>query len=163
MKNKSVSLILLLSVFVLIAGDIVLKKYESETLIDAKWSKKEDELLAITIDGKESDSFPTGSGYIGTVTCNNATGTTSWNGSKWVFNVTGITKNKTKCNVEFIKSQALKLAILGENNTNLGTAITVPGRDVSAYKLEDAETKTKDQTELVEKKIKERESGKEKI
>ncbi len=144
MKNKSVSLILLLSVFVLIAGDIVLKKYESETLIDAKWSEKEDELLAITIDGKESDSFPTGSGYIGTVTCNNATGTTSWNGSKWVFNVTGITKNKTRCNVEFIKSQALKLAILGENNTNLGTAITVPGRDVSAYKLEDAEINTKE-------------------
>ena len=34
MKNKSVSLILLLSVFVLIAGDIVLKKYESETLVN---------------------------------------------------------------------------------------------------------------------------------
>ncbi|MDO4341958.1 MAG: hypothetical protein Q4C44_04370, partial [bacterium] len=111
-------------------------------LIDAKWSEKEDELLAITIDGKESDSFPTGSGYVGTVTCNNATGTTSWNGSKWVFNVTGITKNKTRCNVAFIKSQALKLAILGENNANLGTTITVPGRDVSAYVWDDVETIT---------------------
>lgn len=95
MKNKSVSLVLLLSVFGVIAGVIFLKNYESETLVEAKWSKKEDELLAITIDGKESDSFPTNSGYVGKVTCNNATGTTSWNGSKWVFNVTGITKNKT--------------------------------------------------------------------
>ena len=144
MKNKSVSLVLLLSVFVVIAGVIFLKNYESETLVEAKWNEKEDALLAITIDGKESASFPTNSGYIGTVTCNNATGTTSWNGSKWVFNVTGITKNKTRCNVAFIKSQALKLAILGANNANLGTTITVPGRDISAYKLEDAETKTKE-------------------
>ena len=144
MKIKNISLVLLLSVFIVITSVIFLKNYETETLIDAKWSEKEDELLAITIDGKESDSFPTGSGYIGTVTCNNATGTTSWNGSKWVFNVTGITKNKTRCNVAFIKSQALKLAILGENNANLGTTITVPGRDVSAYKLEDAEINTKE-------------------
>ena len=144
MKIKNISLVLLLSVFIVITSIIFLKNYETETLVDAKWSEKEDELLAITIDGKESDSFPTGSGYIGTVTCNNATGTTSWNGSKWVFNVTGITKNKTRCNVAFIKSQALRLAILGENNANLGTAITVPGRDVSAYKLEDAEINTRE-------------------
>lgn len=69
MKNKSLSLILLLSVFVVITGVIFLKNYETETLVDAKWSEKEEALLTITIDGKESDKFPTTSSYIGVVTC----------------------------------------------------------------------------------------------
>ena len=38
MKNKNVSLILLLSVFVVITGVIFLKNYETETLVDAKWN-----------------------------------------------------------------------------------------------------------------------------
>ena len=134
MKNKNVSLILLLSVFVVITGVIFLKNYETETLVDAKWNEKEEALLAITIDGKESDSFPTNSGYVGTVTCNNATGTTSWNGSKWVFNVTGITKNKTRCNVEFTKKTVYD-KVLADYAKNNGVQKTTDenGKDVYYY------------------------------
>ena len=64
MKNKRISLILLLSVFVVITGVIFLKNYETESLVDAKWNEKEEALLAITIDGKESDKCPTTSSYI---------------------------------------------------------------------------------------------------
>ena len=135
MKNKSVSLVLLLSVFVVIAGVIFLKNYESETLVEAKWNEKEDALLAITIDGKESDSFPTNSGYVGTVTCNNATGTTSWNGSKWVFNVTDITQNKTKCNVNFTKRPTVYDKVLADYSKNNGVSKTTDenGKEVYYY------------------------------
>ncbi len=101
MKTKSISLILLLGVIVVVTGVLLLKNYDGETLVEVKWNKSEDALLAITIDGKESDGFPSTSNYTGTVTCSNGNGTATWNGSKWVFNVTGISKNKTRCNVEF--------------------------------------------------------------
>lgn len=57
--------------------------------------------LAITINGEEVDSFPTTAGYVGKVTCTNGTGSASWNGTKWLFSVTSITKNKTRCNIDF--------------------------------------------------------------
>ena len=78
MKNKRISLILLLSVLVVITGVIFLKNYETETLVDAKWNEKEDALLAITIDGKESDKFPTTSSYIWVVTCSKGSVTCLW-------------------------------------------------------------------------------------
>ena len=132
MKNKSVSLILLLCVFVVITSVVILKRYESDTLVEAKWNEKEDTFLAITIDGKESDSFPSTSNYTGTVTCSNGNGITSWNGSKWVFNVTGISKNKARCNVAFIKSLYLKDIILGDNNVNVSEPSTTPGSEISS-------------------------------
>ena len=135
MKTKSISLILLLSVFMLIAGGMVLKKYENETLIDAKWSEKEDALLAITIDGKESDNFPTTSSYNGTVTCSNGSGTAVWNGSKWIFNVTSITKNKTRCNVEFTKKPTVYDKVLADYAKNNGVSKTTDenGKEVYYY------------------------------
>ena len=135
MKNKNLSLVLLLSVFIVITSVVILKRYESETLVEAKWNEKEDTLLAITIDGKESDSFPTNSGYVGTVTCNNATGTTSWNGSKWVFNVTDITQNKTKCNVNFTKRPTVYDKVLADYSKNNGVSKTTDenGKDVYYY------------------------------
>ena len=135
MKIKNLSLVLLLSVFIVITSVVILKRYESETLVEAKWNEKEDALLAITIDGKESDSFPTNSGYVGTVTCNNATGTTSWNGSKWVFNVTGITQNKTKCNVNFTKRPTVYDKVLADYSKNNGVSKTTDenGKEVYYY------------------------------
>ena len=137
MKNKSLSLILLLSVFVVITGVIFLKNYESETLVEAKWNEKEDALLAITIDGKESDKFPTTSSYIGVVTCSKGSGTAVWNGSKWVFNVTSITQNKTKCNVDFTKRPTVTVydKVLADYAKNKGVQKTTDenGKDVYYY------------------------------
>ena len=135
MKNKRISLILLLSVLVVITGVIFLKNYETETLVDAKWNEKEDALLAITIDGKESDKFPTTSGYIGVVTCSKGSGTAVWNGSKWVFNVTSITQNKTKCNVDFTKSSTVYDKVLADYAKNKGVQKTTDenGKDVYYY------------------------------
>ena len=73
MKNKSLSIILLLSVFVVITSVIFLKKYNGETLVESKWNEKEDAMLAITINGEEVDNFPTTAGYVGKVTCTNGT------------------------------------------------------------------------------------------
>ena len=75
MKTKSISLILLLGVIVVVTGVLLLKNYDGETLVEVKWNKSEDALLAITIDGKESDGFPSTSNYTGTVTCSNGNGT----------------------------------------------------------------------------------------
>ncbi|MDO4341242.1 MAG: hypothetical protein Q4C44_00670 [bacterium] len=135
MKNKNVSFILLLSVFVVITGVIFLKNYETETLVDAKWNEKEEALLAITIDGKESDKFPTTSSYIGVVTCSKGSGTAVWNGSKWVFNVTSITQNKTKCNVDFTKSSTVYDKVLADYAKNNGVQKTTDenGKDVYYY------------------------------
>lgn len=137
MKNKSLSLILLLSVFVVITGVIFLKNYETATLVDAKWNEKEDALLAITIDGKESDKFPTTSSYIGVVTCSKGSGTAVWNGSKWVFNVTSITQNKTKCNVDFTKRPTVTVydKVLADYAKNKGVQKTTDenGKDVYYY------------------------------
>ena len=135
MKNKRISLILLLSVLVVITGVIFLKNYETESLVDAKWNEKEDALLAITIDGKESDKFPTTSSYIGVVTCSKGSGTAVWNGSKWVFNVTSITQNKTKCNVDFTKSSTVYDKVLADYAKNKGVQKTTDenGKDVYYY------------------------------
>lgn len=137
MKNKSVSLVLLLSVFVVIAGVIFLKNYESETLVEAKWNEKEDELLAISIEGEEVSSFPTTKNYTASVTCTKGSGTASWNGSKWVFNATGINQAKTKCNVNFeiistwdTPKAGTLLAAIKRDNTVTST-LTTPGSQAS--------------------------------
>lgn len=75
MKNKSLSLILLLSVFIVITSVVILKRYESETLVEAKWNEKEDTLLAITIDGEDANAFPTTNTYTAIVNCSNVAGT----------------------------------------------------------------------------------------
>ena len=75
MKIKNLSLVLLLSVFVVITGVIFLKNYETETLVETKWNEKEDTLLAITIDGEDANSFPTTNTYTAIVNCSNGAGT----------------------------------------------------------------------------------------
>ena len=75
MKIKNLSLVLLLSAFIVITGVIFLKNYETETLVDAKWNEKEDTLLAITIDGEDANAFPTTNTYTAIVNCSNGAGT----------------------------------------------------------------------------------------
>ena len=135
MKNKKVSLILLLSVFAVITVTMYLKRYQSEPLVEAKWNEKEDTLLAITIDGKESDKFPTTSSYTGVVTCSNGSGTALWNGSKWIFNVTSITQNKARCNVEFTKKPTVYDKVLADYSKNNGVSKTTDenGKEVYYY------------------------------
>ena len=75
MKIKNLSLVLLLSVFIVITSVVILKRYESETLVEAKWNEKEDTLLAITIDGEDANAFPTTNTYTAIVNCFNGAGT----------------------------------------------------------------------------------------
>src|SRR5574344_2858056 len=69
---------------------------------------EDDVTIAAYIDGTLSTTFPTTNGYKGTVTCKvngaaaNATGTASWNGSKWLVNITGADTGETRCNVNFV-------------------------------------------------------------
>ena len=128
MKIKNLSLVLLLGVFVLITSVVILKRYKSEILVDVKWNEKNDTMLAITIDGMDVDNFPSSSDYDAIVTCTNGSGVASWNGNKWVFNVTGINKNKAKCNINFTSPPTWEnpgtgtlLAAIKRDNENAST------------------------------------------
>lgn len=59
--------------------------------------------IATTIDGEISTTFPTTQNYTGTVTCSDSSlsGTVTWNGSKWILNVSGINNGNVKCNIDF--------------------------------------------------------------
>ncbi|MDO4341262.1 MAG: hypothetical protein Q4C44_00770 [bacterium] len=139
MKIKNLSLVLLLSVFIVVTSVVILKRYESETLVDAKWNEKEEPLLAITIDGNETSSFPTSSGYAATVTCTNGIGEAVWNGTKWVFNVKNIVANKAKCNIDFeflptwaSPGNGTLLAAIKRTNTVISSPSTYPGQEISS-------------------------------
>ena len=106
-----------------------------EKLYEAKWNAP-DTTLAITINGEISTTFPTTSAYTGTVECTNGTGKVEWNGTKWILTTSGITKGSTKCNATFItRMPTLSEAILANNEVK--TALTTPGKEISAYKLSD--------------------------
>ena len=120
-KYKGLSIILIL----LVLTFIVYNALKKDDLKEATWEKPE-EILAITINGEEVNSFPTTAAYEASVTCTNGTGSASWNGSKWTFNASSISKNKAKCNIDFIP-KTLRSYILGDNNANVGTVKTTPG------------------------------------
>lgn len=92
----------------------------------------EDDLTIYSyINGKLSSSFPTGSRYSGLVTCeidgggtSNATGTATWDGSKWGVSVTGVDTGRTVCNVNF---------------ESIGHIISYSGAEVT-YTIEEAGT-----------------------
>jgi hypothetical protein len=78
----------------------------------------EDDLTILAkIDGVSSSTLPTTANYSGSVTCqtdggsSNATATTSWNGSKWVVNVSGVDDSQTVCTASY--TPAVTLAIYG--------------------------------------------------
>lgn len=70
----------------------------------------EDDLTVYSyIDGTKKDAFPTTSEYTSSVSCqidgggtSNASGSASWDGSKWNVNITGVDTGRTVCNVYFV-------------------------------------------------------------
>src|SRR5574344_653390 len=87
-------------------------KLNSDTtklVLQNEFTKKEDNvMIAAYIDGELTTSFPTTKNYTATVSCkvgtstSSATGNVTWNGSKWVLNVTGADSGNTKCNITFV-------------------------------------------------------------
>ena len=126
MKNKKETLLILT---ILITICIII--FNRDKLYEAKYIEPKDTLLAITINGEISTTFPTTNAYTGTVECTTGTGKVEWNGTKWVLTTSGITKGSTKCNVIF-RTPNFAETILA-NNT-LKTPLTTPGKEVSAYK-----------------------------
>lgn len=148
-KYKGLSIILILLVLTFIGYNAL----KQEDLKEAAWEKPE-EILAITIDGEEVSSFPTTANYETSVTCSTGTGEAVWNGSKWTFNASSISKNKAKCNIAFTKAApapkgwytskngTLLYALKNTNPVKLGTPITTPGVQVSGYTMDQVYTYT---------------------
>ena len=124
MKNKKETLLILI---ILITISIII--FNRDKLYEAKYIEPKDTLLAITINGEISTTFPTTNAYTGTVECTTGTGKVEWNGSKWVLTTNGITKGSTKCNAVFNKKLTFAETILAKNEVK--TPITIPGAAVS--------------------------------
>ena len=125
MKNKKETLLILI---ILITICIII--FNRDKLYEAKYTEPKDTLLAITINGEISTTFPTTKYYETSVECTTGTGKVEWNGTKWVLTTSGITKGSTKCNATFItKVPTLAEAILANNEVK--TPITTPGAAIS--------------------------------
>ena len=124
MKNKKETLLILI---ILITICIII--FNRDKLYEAKYTEPKDTLLAITINGEISTTFPTTNAYTGTVECTTGTGKVEWNGTKWVLTTSGITKGSTKCNAVFNKKLTFAETILAKNEVK--TPITIPGAAVS--------------------------------
>ena len=136
MKNKKETL-LILTILIIICIII----FNRDKLYEAKYIEPKDTLLAITINGEISTTFPTTGMYTGTVECTTGTGKVEWNGTKWVLTTSGITKGSTKCNATFItKVPTLAEAILANNEVK--TPLTTPGKEVSAHTKDNVESQT---------------------
>ena len=133
MKNKKETLLILI---ILITICIII--FNRDKLYEAKYIEPKDTLLAITINGEISTTFPTTNAYTGTVECTTGTGKVEWNGTKWVLTTSGITKGSTKCNAIF--KQTLRQSILANNEVK--TPLTTPGKEVSAHTKDDVESQT---------------------
>ena len=131
MKNKKETLLILT---ILITICIII--FNRDKLYEAKYTEPKDTLLAITINGEISTTFPTTAAYETSVKCTTGTGKVEWNGTKWVLTTSGITKGSTKCNATF--NQTLRQSILANNEVK--TPLTTPGKEVSAYKESDVTT-----------------------
>ena len=125
MKNKKETLLILT---ILITICIII--FNRDKLYEAKYTEPKDTLLAITINGEISTTFPTTAAYETSVECTTGTGKVEWNGTKWVLTTSGITKGSTKCNATFItKVPTFSETILAKNEVK--APITTPGAAVS--------------------------------
>ena len=124
-------LLLRISLFVLcVFGLFYWMVRHKEEMYHAKWNDS-DTVLAVTIDGEISTSFPTTSSYSASVSCSNGSGKASWNGSKWVLSTSGFTKGSVKCNIDFVtKKPSLSDKVLADNQVK--DPITTPGSAVSS-------------------------------
>ena len=136
MKNKKETLLILT---ILITICIII--FNRDKLYEAKYIEPKDTLLAITINGEISTTFPTTGMYTGTVECTSGTGKVEWNGTKWVLTTSGITKGSTKCNAVFNKKLTFAETILANNEVK--TPLTTPGSEVSAHTKDDVESQSK--------------------
>ena len=118
---------------------------------------KDDLFVAALIDGEESTSFPTTSGYTASVECTrngkkvNAKESIVWNGTEWELTAK-ITNGNVRCNATFVTAapapdgwysagSGTLLASIRDNN-ELKTPLTTPGSEVSAHVLDDVESAT---------------------
>ena len=124
MKNKKETLLILT---ILITICIII--FNRDKLYEAKYIEPNDTLLAITINGEISTTFPTTNAYIGTVECTTGTGKVEWNSTKWVLTTSGIPKGNTKCNAIFNKKPTFAETILAKNEVK--ASITTPGAAIS--------------------------------
>ena len=125
MKNKKETLLILT---ILITICIII--FNRDKLYEAKYTEPKDTLLAITINGEISTTFPTTKYYETSVECTTGTGKVEWNGTKWVLTTNGITKGSTKCNATFItKVPTFAETILANNKVK--APITTPGATIS--------------------------------
>ena len=125
MKNKKETLLILT---ILITICIII--FNRDKLYEAKYTEPKDTLLAITINGEISTTFPTTAAYETSVECTTGTGKVEWNGTKWVLTTSGITKGSTKCNATFItKVPTFAETILAKNEVK--APITTPGAAIS--------------------------------
>ena len=106
-----------------------------------KTRPKDDLFIAALVDGEESTSFPTTSGYTASVECTrngkkiDVNESIKWNGTKWVL-TTSVTEGNVRCNAIFGKIYPkLKETILANNEVK--TPLTTPGSEVSAHVLDD--------------------------
>ena len=122
-----------------------------------KTRPKDDLFIAALIDGEESTSFPTTSGYTASVECTrngkkvNAKESIVWNGTEWELTAK-ITNGNVRCNATFVTAapapdgwysagSGTLLASIRDNN-ELKTPLTTPGSEVSAHKKDDVESQT---------------------
>ena len=118
---------------------------------------KDDLFVAALIDGEESTSFPTTSGYTASVECTrngkkvNAKESIVWNGTEWELTAK-ITNGNVRCNATFVTvapapdgwysaGSGTLLASIRDNN-ELKTPLTTPGSEVSAHTKDDVESQT---------------------
>ena len=118
---------------------------------------KDDLFVAALIDGEESTSFPTTSGYTASVECTrngkkvNAKESIVWNGTEWELTAK-ITNGNVRCNATFVTAapapdgwysagSGTLLASIRDNN-ELKTPLTAPGSEVSAHTKDDVESQT---------------------
>ena len=107
---------------------------------------KYDLFIAALIDGEESTSFPTTSGYTASVECTrngkkvNAKESIVWNGTEWELTAK-INGGNVRCNATFItKVPTFSETILANNEVK--TPLTTPGKEVSAHTKDDVESQT---------------------
>ena len=125
MKNKKETLLILI---ILITICVII--FNRDKLYEAKYIEPKDTLLAITINGEISTTFPTTDMYTGTVECTTGTGKVEWNGTKWVVSFNDISAGNVRCNATFItKVPTFSETILANNKVK--APITTPGATIS--------------------------------
>lgn len=150
MKNKIYLVILILLSF------LVCMKLSKPQFQNSQKESKNSDFLAIYVDDKISDSFPTSSEYAGTIICRNSSGTVNTTGkfvwdssnSKWNIEVSDIDNGAATCNAYFYsladytlksvpnnwmsaKQGSLLYSIKKDNDENIKTHKGKPGTEVA--------------------------------